>query len=125
MLCVDDNADLAGALCGLIGAEADMCSVGAIHSASDLLASIEALKPDVVIVDLTMDGTPPLDAVRAATDAFPKTRTIVYSGYDDVKTVDQALDAGAWGFVSKHDELDEIIAAIRAVKRGELVVKRR
>jgi two-component system, NarL family, invasion response regulator UvrY len=119
VLCVDDNADLMLVLTMLIASEDDMKSVGSLGSADDLVAAVEKLKPDVVMLDLTMPGRPPLDALRELSATAPETRVIAFSGHDDRQTVGQAIDAGACGLVSKHSNPADIISAIRRAARPE------
>lgn len=124
LLIVDDNADLAEVLAMTLQEKGGLRLVGTLRSADGLLEAIEQGKPDVVLIDLGMAGRPPLEAVREASERHPETRVVVYSGYDDARTVDQAVDAGAWGFVSKHREIDAVVSVIRRVAAGELVLER-
>jgi DNA-binding NarL/FixJ family response regulator len=121
-LCVDDSPDIAGLLELAIGGEPDMEIAGCVLETANLLAEVERTKPDVVILDLTMPGRSPLEVLAEMNQTFPGSRTIIYSGYDDPETVDQAVDAGAWGYLSKHQEMSELIEAIRKVASGELVL---
>lgn len=121
VLCVDDARDITLMFSHLINGEADMRCVGALQSADELLAEVERLRPDVVLLDLTMPGKDPLTALRELGARVPASRVIVYSGYDDTATVDSTLEAGAWGCVSKHSEPGAVLAAIRRVAAGEAV----
>jgi DNA-binding NarL/FixJ family response regulator len=124
LLIVDDNPDLAEVLALTLCERAGMRLVGTLRSADGVLEAVERERPDVVLIDLGMAGRPPLDAVREASERHPSTRFVVYSGYDDSRTVDQAVDAGAWGFVSKHRDIDVVVSVIRRVAAGELVLDR-
>ena len=124
VLCVDDNADLAEVYASVIDAEDDMETVGVLGSADTMCAVIGEKAASVVLVDLTMPGRPPLDAIEEAAGTHPGCRAIVISGYDDAKTVDDALQKGAWGFVSKHGEMETVLKAIRTVSRGEVFLQR-
>ena len=121
VICVDDNADLAEMLEVLIRHEMDLEHLGTFDSGDRLVPAVEQLKPDVAIVDLTMAGRSPLIAVKEACERFPKTRSIMYSGRDDQPTITAAMDAGAWGFVSKHEHPVVLLDAVRRVARGEIV----
>lgn len=121
VLCVDDSEDLRDLLIVAIGAEPDMESVGALDCADDLVGQIAALRPHVVLMDLTMPGRDPLDAMKEAADKHPDSRTVVLSGYDDPERVALAADHGAWGFLPKDAPLDRMFDAIRTVARGEVV----
>jgi two-component system, NarL family, response regulator DesR len=122
VLVVDDSDDLASMLILLIGDEPDMTCIGRLPSADALLDTVAQKKPDVVLLDLTMPGRDPLDAMAESSARSPESRVIVLSGYDDPARVDQALDRGAWGFVSKNGDLQAILTAIRTVASGDLYV---
>lgn len=115
VLCLDDNADLVEVLRLSIDSAGDMTTVACLTSADNLLSEVRRTRPDVAIVDLTMPGKPPLDAVREVAVEFPDVRTLAYSGYDDRKTTDAALEAGAWALVSKHQPIGTVLDAIRSV----------
>jgi DNA-binding NarL/FixJ family response regulator len=67
------------------------------------------------MLDLTMPGRPPLDALRDLCTAVPETRVIAFSGHDDQRTTDEAIRAGAWELISKHCDPVDVINAIRRV----------
>jgi DNA-binding NarL/FixJ family response regulator len=109
-------------LARLVSAEPDLESVGELTSAGALVEEVLKRHADVAVIDLTMPGTPPLDAIRDLSDRVPTCRVIAFSGYDDAATVDEALGAGAYELVSKHGSPSDILHAIRrvcgAVERG-------
>ncbi|MGH7133372.1 MAG: response regulator, partial [Phycisphaerales bacterium] len=76
---------------------------------------------DVVILDATMPGKDPIEAMRELASSYPEVKTIVYSGYNQPEFVDRVIDAGAWGSVSKHDNPDCVIRAISEIVRGRVV----
>ena len=123
VLIVDDNDDLAGMLALLFGHEPDIFCVGRIPSADTLLATIERETPAVVILDLTMPGLCPMDAMAESCERFPDTRFVVLSGYDDQARVDEAVARGAWGFVAKDGDVNRVTAAVRAVSMGQVFLK--
>jgi len=118
VLVVDDSDDLAGVLEAVIGIESDMMFAGRLASADDLLERVAADPPAVVLLDLTMPGRDPMDAMREASARFPQTRFLIMSGYDDKERIDEAMSAGAWGFITKHGDVDAVIAAVRVVASG-------
>jgi two-component system response regulator DesR len=122
VLCVDDNPKLTAAWDRLVGQQPDMEIVGLLHSADDLVPRAIELKPDVVLLDLTMDGRDPLDAAVELARVAPAARILIYSGHNDQDVIDRAMDAGAWGFVGKDDEPTRILEAIRAIAGGQTFV---
>lgn len=125
VLIIDDNDDLSTMLTVLIGHEHDLECVGRLASADLLLESIAEHEPDILLMDLTMPGRDPLEAMSAAAARYPQCRAIVLSGYDDPDRVEAAVNSGAWGFVSKDGQLDMILKAIRAVRTGEVYLQGR
>lgn len=125
LLFVDDNHDLLEIFTLTVRQESGMELVGVLDGADRVMETVETHRPDVMLIDLTMAGKPPLDAVREAAERFPETRAIVYSGYDDPDTVDEAAQAGAWGFVSKHQDLPAVLGVVRRVAGGETVLNGR
>ena len=77
------------------------------------------LKPDVVIMDITMVGLSGLDAVVPVKRASPTTRVLMASQHEGMKFVQQALQAGADGYLSKDSEPAELSLAIDSIVRGD------
>ncbi len=67
-----------------------------------------------------MPGKNPLEALRELDAALPRIRTIILSGHDDVAFIDRVFAAGAWGYVSKGDEPDTVLQAVREVAKGNV-----
>ncbi|MBL9149596.1 MAG: response regulator transcription factor [Phycisphaerae bacterium] len=122
VLCVDDSPELIMMLTALIDKERGLAVIGSVFDAASFVQAAARLKPRVAVVDLSMPGDlTPLEGIRRAAEEAPQTRVIAYSGYDDLLTRDQAMDAGAWGFVSKNGELRAIVEAVRRVAAGDAV----
>lgn len=119
ILCVDDSTDIVEMLRMAIGREPDMTCVGCLAEAGAVVDQLENLQPDVVLIDLTMPDADPLEVIREIRTKHPKVRPVVYSGYDDADTIGKAMDAGACGFVSKHQDLKSTLDTIRKVARDE------
>ncbi len=67
-----------------------------------------------------MPGKDPLEALRELDAAFPRVRTIIISGHGDAAFIDRVFAAGAWGYVSKGDEPDTVLQAVREVAKGNV-----
>jgi len=114
VLCVDDSLDVTSMLARLMSFEPDVMCVGELSSADRLMAEVGALRPDVVLIDLTMPGRDPLGAIRELKLSGSGCRVLVFSGHDDETTKASAMAAGACGVVSKDQPYENIIGAIRA-----------
>ncbi len=92
--------------------------VARVERGDDALAAVEAHRPDVALLDVTMGPLNGIEVSRRAAQVVPETQVILYTGYRDTKLLEQALDAGARGFVLKEAPLSELIRAIKAVAVG-------
>ncbi len=124
VLCVDDSRDITEVLKMVIDAEPDMECVGCLASADNLIAEARRMSttpsnssptPLVMILDASMPGKNPLQAMRELAAALPWVRTIIYSGHDDKAFTDLAFAAGARGCVSKCEDPIAITQAVREV----------
>lgn len=120
VLLVDDNPDIADVLCHVVGTEPAMECVGCLQSVDRLTEEIRSLRPDVLVLDARMPGKDPLSAMKEFAAEFPDVRTIFHSGFDDPDFIEQIIDAGAWGFVSKTHDPRTLIRAIRSVAAGRV-----
>ncbi len=121
VLCIDDSVDMTLMMQMLIDAESMMQCIGCLASADNLVERVAALQPpaDVMVLDATMPGDDPLTAMNELSVEFPTIKTIVYSGHDDEEFVARVKALGGWGCVSKRDEPEVIVRAIREVAAGK------
>jgi len=124
ILCVEDNDLVASALETLVRTAPDLRFAGRLAMADEMLAVVDALTVDVVLLDLLMPGVDTMVELRRLTAERPNVRVLVLSAYGDAATVDACLDSGAAGYFSKHCDTSELIDGIRAVMRGELAMDR-
>jgi DNA-binding NarL/FixJ family response regulator len=125
ILCVDDHAEIRRLFSLVMEDRPEFEVVGTSESAEDLEAKLEELAPDVVVLDISMPGREPLDAMKAAITRFPSVRFLVASSYDHGPMVQKAFSAGATGYLVKGAPFDEMADAIRNVARGVRVTPRR
>lgn len=117
----DDEPKLRRAWEKLFAAESGMQLAAVLPSADQLIDTLADDPTDVVVIDLTMPGLDPLDAIRQAAESFPNTRTVVYTAQGDQKLLHAAFDAGAWGYHDKLAPPAELFDVIRRVNAGECV----
>jgi DNA-binding NarL/FixJ family response regulator len=82
------------------------------------LATIRSVQPDVAVVDVAMTPVSGIEVARRVGDVSPATKVILYTGHNDRALLDQALDAGARGFVLKEGSLETLEEAVRTVADG-------
>jgi DNA-binding NarL/FixJ family response regulator len=120
VLCVDDHAFLVDGLKARFDLEPDIEMIGRLPTADDAVVEARRLKPDIILMDIEMPGMDPFEAVEDLKTQLPDTRVIMLSAYVRDHYVSAAFKAGVWGYFSKSDEPDSIIAGIRKVDRGEM-----
>ena len=115
VLFVDDNPDARALLSFLLRHEDDIEEVGSRNDAESLLRVIQETHPDVLLIDLTMPGRDPIEAIGEARAAFPELRIIVLSGSADPKLLERAREAGASQVAMKATDVHETLSAIRGL----------
>ncbi|MBZ0275020.1 MAG: response regulator transcription factor [Anaerolineae bacterium] len=122
MLIADDHIVLRSGLRLLIDAQQDMDVVGEADNGGQVLALAEILRPDLILLDLSMPGLGGLETLPLLRKIAPESRILILTMYDDEAYLRQALRDGASGYVLKKAADSELIAAIHAVMRGEVYV---
>lgn len=115
---VEDHEVVRAGLCALIEAEPGLAVVGTAGRAEEGLALVASIRPDVILLDLTLPGMSGMAAIGAFLRSVPSAGILVLSGHQDDQHVSGALTAGARGYVVKADSLSELIHAIRCVGGG-------
>jgi len=121
VLLADDHAIVLEGLRALVDAEPDLRVVGATTDGTRVVALVDEVKPDVVVLDLQlagMRGTEVLAQLRARPSA---PRVLILTAYTDGESLRAALDAGADGLALKTESPQQTLAAIRQVATGQLV----
>jgi DNA-binding NarL/FixJ family response regulator len=118
ILCVDDHAFLIEGLQARFVLESDLEIVGVLHSADDLLEEAKRLRPNIVLMDISMSGADPFEAITDLKRVQPDARVIMLSGFVRDHYLDLAVAAGAWGYVSKSEDPTIVMQTIRKVAAG-------
>jgi two-component system, NarL family, response regulator LiaR len=119
VLLVDDHTILREELRALLSCYADVQVDGEAKNGAVALEQIQPLKPDVVIMDITMPAVDGLKFTRCIRQMYPETRVLVLTQYEDKEYILPLLQAGTSGFVLKQALGTDLITAIRTVVRGE------
>ncbi|HLH25416.1 MAG TPA: response regulator transcription factor [Chloroflexota bacterium] len=118
VLVVDDHPVVREGLIAVLEDEADFQVVGAAATADDAVALAARERPDVVLLDLELDGQDGVQALPRLTATPGEPRVLVFTAYDADERVFGALQAGAAGYLLKGAPTAEIARAIRAVAAG-------
>jgi DNA-binding NarL/FixJ family response regulator len=119
ILLADDHAVVRQGFRMILGAQADMEIVGEAGNGREAVSMTEQLKPDVVVMDVAMPELNGIEATRRITESQPHTKVLALSMHKDSVYVREILRAGARGYLLK-DSIDvDLLAAVRAVAKGE------
>lgn len=119
ILVVDDHPVFRHGLTKLIEREPTLTVCGEVESAAEALRAIPRLRPALVLVDLSLNGTPGLDLIKSVHAQYPDVRMLVVSMHDEVLWAERALRSGAAGYIMKQEKPRTLIAAIKQIIRGE------
>jgi DNA-binding NarL/FixJ family response regulator len=120
ILLADDHAVLRAGLRALLAAQHDLEVVGEAADGTEAIRLAQALRPDVVVMDIGMPGVGGIDATSRIKRNVPAVKVLILSVHDDRGYLRQVLRAGASGYVLKKAADTELMAAIRAAARGEV-----
>lgn len=118
VLLADDHAVLRAGLRALLSNQPDMDVVGEATDGEDAVRQVKVLRPDVVVMDISMPGVGGLDATREIARLNLGTRVLVLTMHDEEQYLLQVLQAGGSGYVVKRSADTELIEAIRTVHAG-------
>jgi len=122
VLVVDDHAIMRDGIRALLGRAEDIDVVGEAGGGRDAIALARALSPDVIVMDIAMPDLGGLEATLAIRKERPDSKIVILSQYSDPEYVTRALKSGASGYVLKRAAAADLVSAIRAVRRGGLVL---
>ena len=122
VLVVDDHPMTRYGIVRLIAQEPDLVVCGEAENASRALAAVSALKPQVVLADLTMPGGEGLEFIKDVRSLHPEVAVLVVSMHDEALYAERALRAGARGYIMKNEGGAKLVEAIRQVLQGKTYV---
>src|SRR6184192_806079 len=115
---VDDHPLFRKGLQELIHSDSSFVVCGEAGNASEAMEVIRKLRPDIVIVDLSLPGANGIELIKNIRAEFPKLPILVLSMHDESLYALRALRAGAEGYVMKHEAMANVIQAIHEVFNG-------
>ncbi|TMK64421.1 MAG: response regulator transcription factor [Actinobacteria bacterium] len=113
VLLVEDNQVFSEALELLLGLQQDIEVVASVGDGKQAVPAVREHHPDVVVMDYRLPGIDGVQATRAVREAAPDVAVVCLTASANLREVDALYDAGAVACLSKDQELDEIVAAIR------------
>jgi DNA-binding NarL/FixJ family response regulator len=122
VLIADDQTLFRAGLVRLLEEDPRVEVVGEVSDGSQVLQAVEALKPDVILMDLKMPIVDGVEATRRVIAQCPDVKVLVLTTFDADSYVLQALRAGASGYVLKDSQPSAVVSSILAVLSGERVL---
>lgn len=122
ILVVDDHAVLREGLVAQINREPNLVVCGEAEDAREALSAIGKLKPDLVLVDITLPGRNGLELIRDIRALHPHLPVLVLSMHDESLFAERVLRAGGRGYVSKRQSGQRLIEGIQRVLNGKVYV---
>jgi two-component system, NarL family, response regulator NreC len=119
ILLADDHALVRHGFRMILAAQPDMEIAGEAGNGREAVELAQKLKPDVVVMDVTMPELNGIEATRRLIELSPRTRVLALSMHKDAVYVREILRAGARGYLLKDSADSDLLAAVRAVAKGE------
>jgi DNA-binding NarL/FixJ family response regulator len=123
ILVADDHTLVRNIPCQILRSQADFEIICECVDASGAVEKTEEMRPDVIILDISLPDMGGLEVVRRIRTASPLTEILLCS--EHAHMVREGLDLGARGYIVKSDAVRELIAAVRTVMRGEIYISER
>ncbi len=120
ILLADDHTILLEGLKSLLESKFEL--VGSVEDGRALLAAAEKLKPDVILLDISMPLLNGIEAARRLKKANVKAKLVFLTMHSDINFVTEAFRAGASGYLLKRSVASELVTAIQQVLRGRSYV---
>ncbi len=125
VLLVDDHPIVRQGLALLIDRETDLCVCGEAEGAHTSFRAIETLRPDIVVLDISLSGPDGLDVlkeIRMKSGALP---VLILSMHDESIYAERAMRAGANGYIMKQEATEKVLIAIRRILQGDVYLSDR
>ncbi len=121
---IDDHPAVRESLSVAISSKIGFEVCGMAGSAEEALHIISASRPDVAVVDLSLEDVNGLELVQTIRQSYPSVKTVVFSMYDEQVYAERAIRAGASGYLMKSEPTSQVIDAIRSAHAGEVFLSR-
>lgn len=122
---IDDHPIVREGLTRLINGEPDLFVCGAAEDIYEALRSMEVLKPDIAIADISLKGPDGIELIKHLKTRIPGLPVLVLSIHDESIYAPRALRAGARGYMMKQEATENVLVALRRVLTGEVYLSDR
>lgn len=115
---VDDHEIVRHGLAQFINSSEDFAVCGDAADASHAVNIINDLKPDIAVIDLSLDGAGGLELIKAVRQRYRNIKILVHSMHTEIEIVKKAMKAGAMGYVPKSEPVDRLLDALNEIKEN-------
>lgn len=122
ILIADDQGLLRAGLRALLSSETDLEVVGEAGNGEEAVRSAKELSPDVALIDIAMPDLDGIEVTRRLKKILPEVKALIITVHEDESLLQEAIKAGAAGYIVKRAVESELIDAIRAVQRGDIYI---
>ncbi len=122
---VDDHPIVRQGLAQLINRESDLAVCGEAEEAASALQAIAGDKPDLLVIDISLNGPDGLELLKNLRLRYPTLPVLMLSMHDESIYAERALRAGANGYIMKHEAAEKLLSAMRQILNGEIYVSER
>jgi DNA-binding NarL/FixJ family response regulator len=122
---VDDHPIVRQGLALLINQETDLTVCGEAEEMRSALSAIQAVRPDILIVDISLNGPDGLELLKHIRLGAPRLPVLILSMHDESIYAERALRAGANGYIMKQEATEKVLVALRRILSGEIYVSDR
>jgi two-component system nitrate/nitrite response regulator NarL len=122
VLLVDDHSLFREGLCSLLSAQPDIEVVGQAGDGLEALVMARELRPDLILMDVTMPGMDGLEAMERIIEILPDCKIVMLTVHDDQDRLFEAIKGGAVGYVLKSTASGALIPMLRGAMRGEAAI---
>lgn len=122
---VDDHPIVRQGLAMLVNQEPDLTVCGEAEDAQTAMQAVMATKPDILVLDISLNGPDGLDLLKNVRMRLPNLPVLVLSMHDESIYAERALRAGAQGYIMKQEATDKVLVALRRILGREIYVSER
>ena len=120
VILAEDHAIVRDGLKALLQPAGDIAIIGEAENGHEAVALAQKLRPEVVVIDISMPLLNGMEATRQILETLPKTRVIILSGHSDDAYVERVVSLGAAGYLVKQSTGGTLATAIREVHKGNV-----
>ncbi len=119
ILIVDNHPVVRQGLVQIISRESDLSVCGEAKKTSEAIRLVADLKPDMLIIDISLDGNSGIELIKALKNHYPRIKILVFSLFDESLYAERAIRSGALGYIMQNEPAEVVIRAVRAVLGGD------